>query len=110
MPGFGGIGPGFALLALAALAVWIVILVWLAGWIIARLRHRNGWDALDWRTVLIPFVSLTAAIHLGNYLLDLVDRAVSGGSGELPLRFPSAFLIGSVAIGVGIAAIRSRRG
>ena len=61
MPGFGGIGPGFALLALAALAVWIVILVWLASWIILRLRNRYGWKLLDWRTILIPFVTLTGA-------------------------------------------------
>lgn len=109
MPGFGGIGPGFALLALAALAVWIVILVWLASWIILRLRNRYGWKLLDWRTILIPFVTLTGAIHLGNYALDRLDQSLGIGRNGAGVGFPSAFLIGSVAIGVGIAIVRGLR-
>ena len=100
--------PGFALLALAAILVWIALIVWLASWIILRLRARYGWKLLDWRTVLIPFAVLTAAIHLGNFALDWLGSEV-GGNGGVPVGYPNAFLIGSVAIGVGIAVVRGLR-
>jgi hypothetical protein len=105
----GGMSPGFAVLALAAILVWIVLLVWLSSWIILRLRLRYGWTLLDWRTIVIPFVALTGAIHLGNFALDWIDEAVGTGRHEAPVGFPSAFLIGSVAIGVGIAVVRALR-
>lgn len=109
MPGLGEIGPGVALLALAALLVWIGLLVWLASWLILRLRGRYGWKLLDWRTIVVPFLVLTGAIHLGNYALDWLNEAFGSGQHEAPVGFPSAFLIGSVAIGVGIAVVRGLR-
>ena len=105
----GGMSPGVALLALAAILVWIGVLVWLASWIILRLRTRYGWGLFDWRTILIPLAGLTAAIHLGNYTLDWLGGSISGDGSGMPVGFPSAFLIGSVAIGVGIAVVRGMR-
>ncbi|MXO91753.1 hypothetical protein [Pontixanthobacter aquaemixtae] len=104
----GGIGPGVALLAVAALLVWIVLLVWLAQRILRFIGLRTGWGPLDPRNIGVTFVLLAGAIHLGNYALDWL-----GGSGvasqDGAVSFPTAFLIGSVAIGVGIAAIRWHR-
>ncbi|MGB3754641.1 MAG: hypothetical protein WA954_12200 [Parerythrobacter sp.] len=109
MSGLLSLGPGLLVLALLVLMVWVVVLVMLAGWIMLFLRSRHGWALFDWRTIAIPFVGLIAAIQLGNYLLDLLGSAIDGG-GAAELAFPSAFLIGSVAIGVGIAAVRARGG
>ncbi|MGB7372746.1 hypothetical protein [Pontixanthobacter sp.] len=102
-------GPGAALLALLALVVWIVILVWLSERILRFVGVRSGWGPLDPRNLAISLVLLTSAIHFGNYLLDLLERALRGASYAVPLTVPSAFLIGSVAIGVGIAAVRWQR-
>lgn len=96
---------GLALLAVLLVAAWIAILVWLAGWLMSRLRESYGWARLDWRTVVIPFVALTATIHLINHVLDWLQA----NPANPPLGFPSAFLIGSVAIGVGMAAVRAKR-
>lgn len=109
MLGFGSMGPGAALIALLALVVWIIILVWLSERILRFVGLRSGWGPLDPRNIVISFVMLTAAIHLGNYLLDVLERMLRGASYAVPLTVPSAFLIGSVAIGVGIAAVRWQR-
>ena len=109
MFGAGVISPIGALLALILLAIWIVVLVWVAARIQAFIARRTGWQGLDWRNVLCTFLLLTAAIHLGNFVLDLIDRWLNDGGYPMELEFPGSFLIGSVAIGVGIAAVRSRR-
>ena len=109
MFGAGVISPMGALLALIVLAIWIVVLVWVAMRIQSFLTRRTGWRGLDWRNVLSTFLLLTAAIHLGNFALDLIDRWLNDASYPLDVDFPGSFLIGSVAIGVGVAAIRSRR-
>lgn len=104
----GVISPIGALLALVILAIWILVLVWVAARIQGFLMRQTGWRGLDWRNVLCTFVLLTAAIHLSNFALDLIDRWLSNGGYPLELEFPGSFLIGSVAIGVGIAAMRKR--
>ena len=109
MLGLGSMGAGGILVALAALLVWIVVLVWLSERILRFVGLRSGWRPLDPRNVIITFVMLIGAIHFGNYLLDLLERSMRGGDYAVPLAFPSAFLIGSVAIGVGIAAMRWHR-
>jgi multisubunit Na+/H+ antiporter MnhB subunit len=109
MFGAGVISPIGALFAVIVLAIWILVLVWVAARIQAFLLRQTGWPVLDWRNVLLSFLLLTAAIHLGNFGLDLLDRWLNDASYPLSLGFPGSFLIGSVAIGVGIAAVRSRR-
>lgn len=105
----GDITPMGALLALLILAIWILVLVWVAARIQAFVARRTGWQGLDWRNVLVTSVLLLAAIHLGNFAIDLFERWTSGGEYPLEPGFPGSFLIGSVAIGVGIAAVRTRR-
>ena len=105
----GGVGPGTALVVLLAILVWIVILVWLGARVQAFLTERFGWGRLDWRALVGSVVLLVAAIHLGNRALDWIERAFAGGDWAVPLGFPSAFLIGSVAIGCGVAWVRGRR-
>lgn len=107
--GIASLGMGGMLIAIAALAVWILILVWLAQRVLRFIGLRTGWAPLDVRNMLAAVVLLTGAIHLGNYLLDVLEASMRGGSSGSTLGFPGAFLIGSVAIGVGIAAIRWHR-
>ena len=95
---------GYALLILLAVAAWIVILTWLAGAAMRFLRRRTGWGAMDWRVLGLSFAGLVAAIHFGNAAIDALSPDAPG----LEPSFPGAFLIGSVAIGVGIAAVRAR--
>lgn len=104
----GGIGVGGALLGAVALIAWIVILVWLAERILRYIGIRTSWGPLDPRNVLITFALLTGVIHLANYLLDQIDNSMGGSDGGVPLTFPGAFLIGSVAMAVGVAAVRWR--
>lgn len=104
-----GLGMGGAVLALIGLLIWIVLLVWLSERILRFIGIRTAWGPFDPRNMLATFVLLTAAIHLGNYALDLLDSSMREVSYDVPLVFPGAFLIGSVAIGVGIAAIRHWR-
>lgn len=101
--------PAGALLALVLLAIWVLVMVWIASRIQVFVARRTGWSGLDWRNLACTFLLLVAAIHLGNFAIDLVDRLGRGGNYPLDLGFPGAFLIGSVAIGVGIAAVRTRR-
>lgn len=101
--------PAGALLTLAVLAVWILVMVWVADRIRLFVARRTGWAGLDWRNLGCTFFLLVAAIHLGNFAIDVVDRWSRGGEYPLSLGFPGAFLIGSVAIGVGIAAVRTKR-
>ena len=108
IPGIDAIGPGTALLILVALLVWLVVLVWLGERVQAFLAARLGWGR-DWRVLVLSAVLLTGAIHLGNRALDWIERAFAGGDWPLEIGFPSAFLIGSVAIGCGIAWVRGRR-
>lgn len=100
--------PAGALLALVVLAIWILVMVWVAARIQMFVTRRTGWPGLDSRNVGCTFLLLVAAIHVGNFAIDLVDRWTRGGDYPLGLGFPGAFLIGSVAIGVGIAAVRTR--
>ena len=101
--------PAAALLALLVLAIWILVMVWVAARIQQFVARRTGWPVLDWRNLACTFLLLVAAIHVGNFAIDLVDRWGRGGDYPLSLNFPGAFLIGSVAIGVGIAAVRTQR-
>ena len=105
----GGVGPGTALIVLLAILVWIVVLVWLGARVQTYVGRRTGWGRRSWRSLLASIVLLTAAIHLGNRALDWIERAFAGGDWAVPLGFPSAFLIGSVAIGCGVAWVRGRR-
>lgn len=108
MWGIGPMGPAMAIGGLIALVIWIVILVWLAARVLRFIGLKTGWPPLDPRNLAASTVFLGGAIHLGNYVLDLVEASMRGV--EMPnLGVPSAFLIGSVAIGVGIAAIRWHR-
>ncbi|MDZ4307694.1 hypothetical protein [Allopontixanthobacter sp.] len=109
MLGAGAMSPAGALLALVALAIWILVMVWVAARIQAFVTRRTGWPGLDWRNLGSTFLLLVAAIHLGNFAIDLVDRWSRGGNYPLEPGFPGSFLIGSVALGVGIAAVRARR-
>ncbi|MFZ1742770.1 MAG: hypothetical protein WAT93_07940 [Pontixanthobacter sp.] len=111
MPGFpsGGLGYGFVLAALIGLLIWIVILVWLSERILRFIGIRTGWRPLDWRNLLTAFVLLTGAVHFGNFAIDRIEVLVSGVENHAYLGMPGAFLIGSVAIGVGIAAVRWHR-
>ena len=95
--------PLLALGALVLLGLGLVVLVILATILRQVFAANFGWGAWDWRTVLASFVILVGAIHFGNYALSLLD-----GAETPPAGFPPAFLIGAVAIGVGIAAIRGR--
>ncbi|GAA4642859.1 hypothetical protein GCM10023115_08190 [Pontixanthobacter gangjinensis] len=104
-----GLGFGGLLIAIVALAVWILVLVWLAQRVLRFIGLRSGWAPLDGKNMLAAAVLLTGAIHLGNYLLDVLEASMRGSAGAVELSFPGAFLIGSVAIGVGIAAIRWHR-
>ena len=104
----GGLGLGGALIGALALIVWIVVLVWLAERVLRFIGLRTGWPPLDARNIASTILLLSAAIHLGNYAIDLIETALR----DLPapgFPIPSAFLIGSVAIGTGIAAIRWNR-
>lgn len=109
MFGISGLGPGGLLIAAAALIVWILILVWLSEKILQFVGKRTAWGPLDPRNMVGSFLLLLGAIHFGNYALDLLESAMGGRSAEAALTFPNAFLIGSVAIAVGVAAIRWRR-
>lgn len=109
MFGAGVISPLGALAAVAILAIWILVLVWVAARIQGFLTRGTGWPAFDWRNLLSAFLLLTGAIHLGNFALDLIDRWFYDAIYPIELGFPGSFLIGSVAIGVGISAVRSRR-
>lgn len=105
----GTIGPGGILIAIIALLVWIIILVWLSERVLRFVGMRTGWRPLDPRNLVVTVLLLVGAIHCGNYLLDLLERAMRGADYAVQLGFPSAFLIGSVAIGSGIAAVRWHR-
>lgn len=105
----GTIGPGGILIAIIALLIWIIILVWLSQRVLRFVGLRTGWRPLDPRNLAVTVLLLVGAIHLGNYLLDLLERAMRGADYTVHLVFPSAFLIGSVAIGTGIAAVRWHR-
>lgn len=111
MPGFpgGGLGAGFYLLAAIGLLIWILILVWLSQRILRFIGVRTGWRPLDWRNLMSAFIALTAAIQLGNFAIDRIEALVSGVENYASLHMPGAFLIGSVAIAVGIAAVRWHR-
>lgn len=94
--------------ALIGIVIWIAIMVWLAERIMRFIGLRTGWKPLDLRNILATIIVLVGAIHLGNFVVDWIDRSLRGLDGPF-LRFPSAFLIGGVAISVGIAAIRWNR-
>ncbi len=104
-----GLGLGGSLLAVAALVIWIIILVWLAERIMHFIGVKTGWRPLDLRTLLTVTLLLGGAIHFGNYAVDWIEASLSEGSVAPRLTVPSAFLIGSVAISVGIAGIRWHR-
>ncbi|MGB7408926.1 MAG: hypothetical protein WA908_10510 [Pontixanthobacter sp.] len=104
----GGLGLGGALIGALALIVWIVVLVWLAERVLRFTGLRTGWPPLDWRNIAVSIIVLGGAIHFGNYAIDIVEAFVRDQSSP-SVPIPSAFLIGSVAIGTGIAAIRWHR-
>lgn len=103
-----GLGLGGGVLAIAALGIMILVLVWLAERVLHFIGLRTGWRPLDPRNLGASIVALTAAIHLGNFAVDWIEASLRGGYGP-GLGFPSSILIGAVSIGVGIAAIRWHR-
>lgn len=109
MPGLGSLSAGTVVLGAVLLAGWFFVLVWLSGRLLRIIARGTGWAPSGWRTVLLAFVMLLAVIHFGNWLITLLDDGFSGVPTGWP-GFPPAFLIGSVAIGVGVAAVRARRG
>lgn len=109
MFGLAPLSAGTVVLGLLLLAAWLFVLVWLSGRLLRIVARGTGWAVAGWRTVLLAFVILLAAIHFGNWLVTLIDNGLSGTPLGWP-GFPPAFLIGSVAIGVGVAMVRARRG
>ena len=109
MPGLGSLSAGTVILGLVLLAAWLVVLVWVSGRLLRIVARSTGWRVAGWRTVLLAFVMLLAAIHFGNWLITLLDDRIAGTASAWP-GFPPAFLIGSVALGVGVAMVRARRG
>lgn len=108
MPGLGSLTGGTVVLGAVLLLAWLVVLVWLSGRLLRIVARGTGWQVTGWRTVLLAFIGLLAAIHFGNWLITLIDGSVRDVPTGWP-GFPPAFLIGSVALGVGIAAVRARR-
>lgn len=108
MPTLASSGMGRAILILMIVLAWIVMLVWISARVQNFVRRKAGWRVQDWRNLLVSFLALVTAIHLGNFAIDLFDRWIKHGNYRLELTFPGAFLCGSVAIGIGIAAMRSR--
>ena len=108
MSALGSLSPGTALLALVLVAAWIMVLVWLSARTLRIVARGTGWAVAEWRSVLLTFVTLLAAIHFGNWLITLLGDHAAGTVSSWP-GFPPAFLIGSVAIGVGVAMVRARR-
>lgn len=106
---FGTLSPGTVLLGLVLLAAWLVVLVWVSARLLGMVARGTGWQRTGWRTGLLAFVILLAAIHFGNWLITLLGDRIAGTISSWP-GFPPAFLIGSVAIGVGVALVRARRG
>lgn len=104
-----GLTPAGAFMALFVVVFWIIVLVWVAARIQAYIARRTGWQGLYWGNLLCTFLLLVTAIHLGNFALDLFDRWTNGADYPIKVDFPGSLLIGSVAIGVGIAAVRSNR-
>ncbi|TCD01912.1 hypothetical protein EYB45_10830 [Erythrobacteraceae bacterium CFH 75059] len=100
---------GTVLLGLVLLAAWTVVLVWVASRLLRIVARGTGWQATAPRAVALTFVLLLAAIHFGNWLITLADDRIAGARSSGP-SFPPAFLIASVAIAVGVAVIRARRG
>lgn len=107
MSGFAPLSAGTVVLGLLLLAAWLFVLVWLSGRMLRIVARGTGWAASGWRTVLLAFVILLAAIHFGNWLVTVLGDGLRGDPLGWP-GFPPAFLIGSVAIGVGVAAVRAR--
>lgn len=103
-----GVSPGIALAVGALLVVWLVIVTWLGGWLLRRIARATGWSVRSWRSIALAFATLLAAIHFGNAVVQAAEDWNAGRPLVWP-PFPPAFLIGSVAIGVGIAAVRTRR-
>ncbi len=101
--------PGIAILVVVLLLIWIAILAWLATSILNFCARRYGWGPMNWRGWLVAFGGLVAAIHIANYLLDLLNVVLSDSPNSVHLTYPSAFLIGSVAIGVGVAVVHLKR-
>ncbi len=104
-----GLGLGGALLGAVALIIWIVILVWLSERILRFIGLKTSWGPLDPRNLGVTIILLGGAIHLGNWAVDWVESLVGNVDGPGAPGFPSAFLIGSVAIAVGIAGVRWHR-
>lgn len=102
-----GASPGLALAAGVLLVAWVVIVTWLGGWLLRRIARATGWAVRSWRTIALAFAALLAAIHFGNALVQAAEDWAAGRAAVWP-PFPPAFLIGSVALGVGIAAVRTR--
>ncbi len=107
MVGAGGLSAGGLVLAVILLLAWIVVLAWMSGLLLRAAAKSTGWQAGNWRTILLCFVIILAAIHFGNWAIGWFEAAFAGERVSWP-GFPPAFLIGSVAIGIGIAAVRSR--
>lgn len=108
MSAFNTLSGGTLLLGAVLLAAWVVVLVWVSARLLRIVARGTGWPAGGWRAALLTFVMLLAAIHFGNWLITLLDDRIAGTVSSWP-GFPPAFLIGSVAIGVGVAMVRARR-
>lgn len=106
--GLGALSIGNLLLGAVLLLFWVVILVWLSQRMLRIIAHGTGWQATGWRAALLAYVSLLAAVHFGNWLITVLDHQITGEPTAWP-GFPPAFLIGSIAIGVGVALVRLRK-
>ena len=104
-----GLGLGGSLFAAIALIVWIVILVWLSARVLRFVGLKTSWGPLDPRNLGLAVILLGGAIHLGNWAIDWAESLVGDVPGPGAPGYPSAFLIGSVAIAVGIAGVRWNR-
>lgn len=109
MLGFGTFSPAILLIVLLLVLIWMVVLVWLGDRMLGYVSRRTGWSMRDWRNWLVSTALLIALIHVANWAIDVAEAMLRGSEIVTSPGWPGAFLIGSVAIGVPIAALRRRR-
>lgn len=103
------LGPGAAVLILLLVAIWMVVLAWLGDRMLGYVSRRTGWRMRNWRSWVASTCALIAIIHVANWAIDVAENLLGGDQVDLSPGWPSAFLIGSVAIAVPIAALRRRK-
>lgn len=105
----GSLGPAGLLLIILLVIIWMVVLVWLGDRLLGHVARRTKWRMRDWRNWVASTFILIGLIHLANWLIDIAESLLGGEAVDLSPGWPSAFLIGSVAIAVPIAALRRRK-